>query len=310
MHGRTEPYPYYGEPIDENLWILLKVRAVCKDWKNIIDRKLWSAVPARFYQQAAEENRIDIIKNLLEFGEDSNPRNEQDIQLRRSLKLYEKGSTLLHSAARYGRVEIFNLIVQNTEELYPIDQKGATPIHLAAFKGQIEICRIVMGNTDFSVKNPSDCKGKTPLHLAAKFGHTEISKMLVENINDVNPADKKGITPLHLAAATAREEICKYIMERIDNKNPADEIGTTPLHLAAFKGYTRICRLFLQNIHPDDKHPRTFQWPFHTPLELAHEVMDKGGRFSWRKDNGQRMDKDDVTALFEGLNTHKCQSRK
>ena len=292
---RYTPNPYDGESDDKNLWLLLKARAVCKDWKEIIDSKLWSTLPARYYQQAAKENRIDIIKNWLEFGEDANPRNGKDVQI--GDRVYEKGSSLLHAAARYGRVEIFTLIVSNTEELYPVDQKGATPIHMAAFNNQIEICRIVMGNTEFSDKNPVDSHGKTPLHLAAKYGHTEISKMLVENIINKNPADKKGLTPLHLAAATRREEILKYIMERVDSKNPPDEKGTTPLHLAAFKGHSRICRLILQNLHPDDKHPRTFEYPFYTPLDSALEGMHGG--HCWRMENGQRMNEDEVTALFE-----------
>ena len=228
------------------------------------------------YQHAVRKNRIDIVRLILEFGVNPNPEMAVDFDVKKKEHSYTEGTTPLHVAAKHGRVEIFNLIAQSTQNMNPPDVEKLTPMHWAASKGHLEICQILSQNINASDLNPANIDGSTPLHFAASRGHIEICQILMEHIPDKSPRDKRGQTPLYW---TRDYETFKYILERVDDKNPADENGDTPLHRAAEDGQTEICRLILQNV--EDKHPKNSCGE--TPLELAQE---------W--------DKDDVVALFKG----------
>ena len=55
-----------------------------------------------------------------------------------------------------------------------------TPLHTAAKFGHVDICRILLENSED--KNPPNINGVTPLHVAAKEGHLEVCKILLESI--------------------------------------------------------------------------------------------------------------------------------
>ena len=83
--------------------------------------------------------------------------------------------------AEYGLSESCRYIVKNL----PLDRltgntEKCTPLHTAAKFGHVDICRILLENADD--KNPPDINGVTPLHVAAKEGHLEVCKILLESI--------------------------------------------------------------------------------------------------------------------------------
>ena len=119
------------------------------------------------YQHAVRKNRIDIVRLILEFGVDPNPEVAVDFEVKKKEHSYTKGTTPLHIAAKYGRVEIFNLIVQKTENKNPPDVNKVTPMHLATSRGHTEICRILLEKIDVSDLNPATMSG---LEIRPNFG--------------------------------------------------------------------------------------------------------------------------------------------
>ena len=53
------------------------------------------------------------------------------------------GFTPLHYAAILNDLEIYKLIVENTEDKHPQDQMGVTPLHIAVENDHLEICNFV-----------------------------------------------------------------------------------------------------------------------------------------------------------------------
>lgn len=62
---------------------------------------------------------------------DKNPRNS-----------YDK-NTPLHAASKMGHFSVCQLIINNIENLKPVDRKGKTPLDLAKAAGHKDICNLI-----------------------------------------------------------------------------------------------------------------------------------------------------------------------
>ena len=167
------------------------------------------------------------------------------------ISITKDGRTLLHWAADYGNVDIYQSIMEKVSDKNPKDKTGITALHCAADVGHPGICQLILNNvTD---KCPKDKKGHTPLHCSARKGHIRIHKMIMETLEDKNPEQMKGnfagYTPLHLAAENGHVELCRLIihavMETHGDISPRSKDKTTPLHLAAKNGHKAVQDLIL-----------------------------------------------------------------
>src|SRR6186713_213658 len=78
------------------------------------------------------------------------------------------------------------------------DDKGIPLINMAARYGHLEIIQILAQHFNFI--ESSDDHGNTPLHEGAKNGCTSTTKFLLSFDIDINAQNKDGNTPCHLAA--------------------------------------------------------------------------------------------------------------
>jgi len=177
---------------------LSKVRVVSKEWKHEVDQEtsFWSDISPDTYRKAVRQalpsERMDIIRNLVDYAQDPNPANEA-------------GKTLLHEAAAYGRVEVCKLLLEHCAKKNPRDDIGWTPLHHAALHGRVEVCKVLL--EDGADKDPRDNDGRTPMHWAAIFGEAEVCKVLLQNGADKNLRDDDGRTPLDHARSTSETEM-------------------------------------------------------------------------------------------------------
>ena len=180
-------------------------------------------------------------------------------------------------AARYGHLEIFMLLIENTSDKNPqwnlgwtplheaasggrlnsiysaLEHDGALPIDVAAKNGHLKICEFLI--TNFVDKNPShNVDGTTALHVAARFNQLDACKLILQNVADKNPRNHSGQTPLHFAAKAGNFEVCRLLIDSVVDKNPENSLNYwtglrwTPLGEAVSSGHLQVVKLIMSNI--------------------------------------------------------------
>ena len=140
----------------------------------------------------------------------------------------DRGSTPLHVAANYGRVEIVRMLLEHGANVGAEDDEGRTPLHVAAGygllnadydtinvgDGRVEVVRVLLDHG--ADVGAMDGEGRTPLHLAADYGKVEIVRMLLEHGPDVGAEDDEGRTPFQIAWVEGHEEIMELLSENAE----------------------------------------------------------------------------------------------
>ena len=127
----------------------------------------------------------------------------------------------MHSAAKYGDLELCKLILEKVQYKYYYDKNGITPLSYSAQNSRKEVYKLF-----FCLENSTkDDYGKTPLHYAAEKGYLKECKVILENVQEKNPKDNIGFTPLHYAAQKGFQEVCQLFLESVQDKNLANNKG-------------------------------------------------------------------------------------
>ncbi|KAK6160353.1 hypothetical protein DH2020_003734 [Rehmannia glutinosa] len=175
-----------------------------------------------------------------------------------------RGSTVLHTAAGRGQVEVAVLLsksegavlgsfavvkhlILSYDILNSVDNRGNTALHVAAYRGQLSVVEILTSASPSSAPLTNNY-GDTFLHMAVSgFSapsfrrmdrQIELMKQLVSgnliNIEDIiNVRNNDGRTALHLAVIdNIQSDIVELLMSvRYINLNIRDADGNTPLDL-------------------------------------------------------------------------------
>lgn len=160
--------------------------------------------------------------------------------------------TVLHLAARYGRVELVSEIIRlRPDMVLAQNDKMETPIHEACREGNIQVLTLLMDTNSWAAYKVNR-DGETPLSLACGRGHVGLVKHIFSNLPLLLQSEEDGSpTSLHAAASGGFTEIVREILDRRpDSAQKRDKQGFSPLHLAASKGHLEITRELLR-VDPD-----------------------------------------------------------
>lgn len=155
------------------------------------------------------------------------------------------GSTILHSAAGKGQIEVVNFLVQSFNVISSEDDDGNTALHIAAVRGHVTVAKALIHASSLSVSCRNK-NGETFLHAAVTGFKTpgfrrldrqiELMKQLVDgkifSIEEIiNAKNNEGQTALHLAIIlNVHSSLIELLLTaRCIDMNIADDHGLTPL---------------------------------------------------------------------------------
>lgn len=195
----------------------------------------------RTYRGAISNGNIQVIRELLKHSDPSD------------FLTNERGKTLLHLAARHGRVDIASLLLESG--LFHVDVKdrnGHTPLYVAVLKGTQEVVGMLLGRgadlkLQFVPKRKYEKYHSEPtrslLHISVlrqlwSWGEESdaieperVARELIEAGIDINVRDGLGKTPLHYAVRCQwRYEMARVLLQHGADPSAADYEGNHPLH--------------------------------------------------------------------------------
>jgi hypothetical protein len=151
--------------------------------------------------------------------------------------------TPIHAAVNLGHVKILSLLIEHGADMEGQSRTiyGATPLSRAARYGRLEVgqCLLDRGaNIDARDKD-----GDTPLIHAVLEGHVEFARMLLERGAAVDAMGSQVKTALHWAITWRRPEVVQLLLEHGADVNVRDASGRTPSKLALLRGYQELVEL-------------------------------------------------------------------
>jgi ankyrin repeat protein len=188
---------------------------------------------------AAKNGHLNISRTLLESA-----RGRHLLELQVNNK-----RTPLLLAARYGKSDVFQYLLENGAYIGAADASEETALHLAAESGHLSIVQTIIKRDDggqlLELQNDND---RTPLLLAARYGQFDIFQYLLENKADITAKDWNEETALHLAAENGHLSIVKFFLEKHgDFLEQRNVINETPLLLAAERGQKEILQYLIEH---------------------------------------------------------------
>ena len=134
---------------------------------------------------AAEENRIEDVKSLLNNGHNVNA-------------MDDCGWTALMKASLYGHLEISELLIQHGATIDQVDSGGYTAMLLAASNNHKPVVRALL-DKGAAINHQEQTRGWTALIWASKRGHAETVRLLLTRNADRHITDHSVKTALSWA---------------------------------------------------------------------------------------------------------------
>ncbi len=237
---------------------------------------------------AAENQRVDVMRYLLDHGVDPDVRNHweqtpllQLAMLSRSTDtaaaalLLERGAdpsaadfrgfTPLHVAARRGDVSHVRLLVRHGAALEARVGSGQTPLLLAAYEQRhAAAAALVEAGAELDVRDPNN--GRTALAVALARRDREMARLLVDAGARSDIPGDDGWTPMHFAVDGEYVEILRAMLDAGHSPDAATPRVGSALYVAAIRGRTEAARVLLE--HGAALDVRHQGW---TPLAAAQE---------------------------------------
>jgi ankyrin repeat protein len=200
---------------------------------------------------AVDGNCMDLATELLDYGASVDARDRF-------------GARPLSHAARFGQLEMVDLLLARGAPIDARNLAGATALYFAAEGGRTPVAqRLIERGADVKFTGRS---GISPVAAAAYAGNDAIVEALLANGADERAPDETGKPPIVYAAAGARLDIVKRLLARKMDINARYPNNLTLLMWAA---------------GPDEKVPEA------RAIEVVTYLLDAGAHIDDRDDRGR-----------------------
>lgn len=154
-----------------------------------------------------------------------------------------KGSTVLHLAARNGNYDVAKVLLDHGANINTKDNFGLTVCHYVAIAGNLEfLSYLIERGADMNILGGD--YNRSALHLAANNARLDCVALLIEQGADLDIKDSKGQTALDIAKHNATSstnpkksfsEIALLIESTIENRTLDEQIKTSSPQNQAFR---------------------------------------------------------------------------
>ncbi|KAK7338405.1 hypothetical protein VNO77_19012 [Canavalia gladiata] len=227
---------------------------------------------------------------------------------------WEMTNRAVHAASRGGNVEILEELLANSSDLLAYrDAQGSTILHSAAGRGQVEVVKYL--TSSFDIINSTDHQGNTALHVAAYRGQLGAVEALVSSSPElISLRNNAGETFLHKAVSGFQSPSFRRLDRQVellrqlvsDKKFQIEEIinvknmdGRTALHIATIgKIHTDLVKLLMTapqiNVNVSDGNGMTpLDYLKQSPNSAASNVLIRkliaaGGMYRYQGYNSRK----------------------
>jgi ankyrin repeat protein len=127
---------------------------------------------------------------------------------------------------------------------YNADKYKDRPLHTAARYGRIDICELLL-STGIDINYTDDVYGTVLDHTVLSVGNVEMCRFLLSKGADPNKSTGYLDSQLHNAIAHNNLELCKLLIDHGIDIEARNAFGATPLCNAIINGYTDIAKLLI-----------------------------------------------------------------
>lgn len=177
------------------------------------------------------------------------------------------------------------------------DRFGARPLSHAARFGHLEMVDLLLARgAPIDARNLA---GATALYFAAEGGHVSVAQRLIQQGADVNLTARNGISPVAAAAYAGSDVIVESLIAHGADDRSADDTGKSPIVYAAARAKLDIVkRLLGRNIDVNGRYQHDLtllMWasgadekvPEADAIEVVKYLVDAGARIDDRDARGR-----------------------
>jgi ankyrin repeat protein len=151
---------------------------------------------------AARQDNLQIFHYLVSKGAEIDVKARDDYH-----------NTLLHIACSKNHIELCKILLDKKADTEVRDKHLEYPLGIAARYGNVEIFNLLIAAGAKVDLKAEDSEGRTLLHLASEGGDGEICKYLLEHGGDPNVKTSLGATPILYAAGAKDPSACRVLIE-------------------------------------------------------------------------------------------------
>ncbi len=137
------------------------------------------------------------------------------------------GNSLLMITARYGHVDMAQLLLILKANVHHRNAVGDTPLMFSAMGGSVEVARVLLKN-GAKVNRP----GWTALHYCAAAGKTAMCQFLLDQGADIDARAPNGTTPLMMAVREGHFDTVRLLVWEVADVSIRNAAGATALQWA------------------------------------------------------------------------------